>query len=422
MIIYVIIAIALLLFSAFFSASETAILNASSAKIFKLKNEGNKKAIILANLQNQKEKLIGAILLGNTLAISATTSIITEITYELLGRSASSIAVATTVTSCLMIIYCEVLPKTYAIRQSESVALLIAPVFVGIFRILAPILYIIHIIVDTTLRAFTLGKEKPQDIDGLELLRGTIELHHEEGHVVQEDKYMLGGIIDLDKVTVDSVMVHRQEIKGINIKDDISDIVNTLITSPFSRLPVWQTKPDNILGIIHIKDIIRIVQNKKIEALQLKDLHEILRAPWFIPSTTTLKTQLNAFRHHHSHFAFVVNEYGELLGLVTLEDIVEEVVGQIEDEYDIGNKNTINRNSDGSITVNGEISIRDVNREMHWRIDDQEAATIGGLLLHIAKGMPETNRSFKIGDYKFKLLTKKHQKMLKVKVTYLKSK
>jgi Mg2+/Co2+ transporter CorB len=417
---YIIIVIMLLLLSAFFSASETAILNASSAKIFKLKTEGNKNAAILTALQNQKEKSIGAILLGNSFANIAASSIATSITIDLLGDSGSSIVIATAVMTVLIIIYCEVLPKTYAVRHSESVALLIAPAFVGIFRVLAPILYLIHLIVDSTIRLCTFSKEKPKSIDGLELLRGTIELHHEEGHVFQEDKYMLGGIIDLDKVTVDSVMVHRQEIQGINIKDDINNIADMIISTPYSRLPVWQTKPDNILGIIHIKDILRVLQNKKLEGLQHKDLLEIIRSPWFIPSTTTLKTQLNAFRHHHSHFAFVVNEYGELLGLVTLEDIVEEVVGQIEDEHDLGHKNVVTRNSDGSVTVNGEISIRDLNREMHWKIDDEEASTVGGLLLHIAQGIPEINKSFKFDHYKFKMLTRRNQKILKVKVTHVK--
>lgn len=412
----IIIVIFLLLISAFFSASETAILNASNAKILKLKREGNLNAVILSSLQNQKEKLIGAILLANSFANIASSTITTSIVIELLGDNGSSLLIATAIMTVIVVIYCEVLPKTYAVRHSEKVALQVAPMFIWIFRLLGPFIFCIHFIVDKTIHSFSNKNSKPHSISGLELLRGTIELHHEEGHVVQEDKYMLGGIIDLETTTVDSVMIHRNEIVGIDISIKILQIVEIIINSPYSRLPVWEKEQDNILGIIHIKDVIKLLKFKKMKDLTVQDFKSIIRPAWYIPSTTTLKSQLAAFRHNHVHSAFVVNEYGELMGIVTLEDIVEEVVGQIEDEHDVSRKNVVIHNKDNSITVNSEISIKDVNRHLNWQINGSDVSTIGGLLLHMAKGIPTYDQEFVVGNYILKLEKKENHKIQQVKI------
>lgn len=406
----------LLAISAFFSASETGIIGLSGAKLHKLKTIGNKRAIQLTKLREDKERLIGTILLGNNFVNTAASAVATSITIELFGDSGWALATATFIMTALILVYSEVMPKTYAVRNAEKVALFVVPLCNIFFKIFSPITVAVQFIVDKTLKL--MSRESSIDdlgITGSDILRGAIEIHHEEGHVVREDKYMLGGVIDLEEISNEEIMIHRNNIKSVDFSLTTEDIVNFIISSPHSRIPIFENSPDNIIGILHTKDLLRLIRDRASQKISHKELRKIMREPWFVPTTNSIKRQLSDFREHHSHIAIVVDEYGELMGLITLEDILEEVVGQIADEHDIENNNII-KNQDGSATVFGEVTIRDLNREMDWNITDNEVSTISGLMYHLARDVPNVGQVLKSGEYRFKLLRKKGHKLIKIKI------
>jgi Mg2+/Co2+ transporter CorB len=413
----IILIIILLLLSAFFSASETAVMSVSRSKLQKLKMDGNKKAIILAKLRgDDKEKFIGSILLGNNFANIAASAIATSISIDLFGESGVAPLLATVFMTIIILIYSEVLPKTYAVRHSEKVGLKVAGICTFLTRIFYPITFTIRIIVDKTLHLMVKDHNNKDDLTGLDAIRGAIDLHHEEGEVFIEDKFMLGGVIDLEEIRVEEIMIHRNHITSINIDDTIENITDRIINSPYSRMPIWQGDPENIISIIHIRDFVKLLHSIGPRKIKVSDISGVAREPWFIPNTTTLKTQLTAFRDKHYHFALVVDEYGNILGLLTLEDIVEEVVGQIEDEYDRGG-NKVKVLSENSVISYGDTTIRDLNRMMNWDIDDEHVSTIGGLLIHSAEKVPEISDKIIVGNYKLKLLKKTRNKIIKVKIS-----
>ncbi len=407
----------LLVISAFFSGAETSILTASQARINKLKNDGNKKAESLLKLREDKEKLIGSILLSNNFVNIGASVIATEACIEIFGDNNTALFITTAMMTVLILIISDVLPKTYAVRHAEAVALSLTPFITFTTLILTPIVVTVKYIVNGLLKLVD-NKTNAVNISALETIKSTIELHHQEGEVVSDYKYMLGGVIDLEKITVEEVMVHRNEFLSVNIDLAPLEIIKQIAKSPYSRVPIWKDKPENIIGVLHMKDLNKILLSKKSsDKITHRDIEKLAREPWFIPSTTNLKTQMLAFRTNHYPFAFVVNEYGELEGLVTLEDIIEEVVGQIEDEYDVVHKGIYKVNSDNSVVTTGNTPIRDVNRELEWNIDDKEATTVGGLIFHIAQRIPEKGESFKSANYVLKLLKKKKNKILKVKIS-----
>jgi Mg2+/Co2+ transporter CorB len=415
MIISLVVVLILLIISGFFSGAETAVLTVSQAKINKLKNDGNKKAIILLKLREDKEKFIGAILLANNFVNIGASVIATDICLETFGDNSTSLFIVTSVMTVLILIVADVLPKTYAVRNAELMALTLAPIIAPMIKVMSPIVVTVKFIVNWMLKLLN-RKQAPVNMSALEAIKSTIDLHHEEGEVVSDYKYMLSGVIDLEKIKVEKVMVHRNDFFSVNIDLQPIEIIKILVQSPYSRVPAWKDKPENIIGILHMKDLNKILlQKKSLDKITTDDLLKLAREPWFIPNTATLRAQMLAFRAQHYPFALVVNEYGELEGLITLEDIIEEVVGQIEDEYDIANQD-INIAEDNSVIAAGNTSIRNINRELEWNIDDKNAATLGGLLFHLAQGIPDKDESFRIKNYVLKLVQKHKNKILKVQV------
>jgi Mg2+/Co2+ transporter CorB len=411
----------LLTLSAFFSGSEIGIFSINKSKIHKMKMDGDKRAITLSKLREDKEKLIGALMLLNTFVNTAASVIASGMCIDFFGEGSYALLISTALMTILILIYGEIMPKTYAVRNAETLSLFVAPFFLFITKLLSPITRYIQLIVNFTLRLFTSSVKREDTMSGLEVLRGALELHHEEGTVVSEDKYMIGGVIDLEKVTVHEVMVHRSDMASVNINDNMTNIINQLTTSIYSRMPIWENEPDNIIGVIHVKDLLKVLIKKK-GKLEKTDILDVMRKPWFIPDITQLKKQLNAFRENKSHFALVVDEYGELLGLVTLEDILEEVVGHIEDEHDIANNDSVNIKPDGSVVVDGDVTIRELNRQMHWNIACEEASTVGGLVFHIAQRIPKIGEVVKFNNYRLKTTKKSHNTITKVRISPIKKK
>jgi len=395
----------LLLISAFFSSSETAITRVSDAKIHQKAEEGNKKAINTKNLLKDREKVIGALLLGNNAVNILASALTTSLFIAPFGDL--GIFYATILMTILIFIFSEVLPKTYAIRKSEKLTLFTVPYISFLTKVLAPINIIVQILVSSILNLT--GREKNKN-DGRQNIRGAIILADDEGSVRKRDRKMLEGILDLSELDVEEIMTHRKNIESFDISEESKKIFEKSIKSNFSRIPIWEDNPDNIIGILHIKDLIRAANISK-----TLDVKAILQKPLFIPETTSLSKQLNEFRKSSTQIALVIDEYGVLQGLITMEDILEEIVGEIFDEFDQPSSKP-NILEDGKVLVDGNMTVRDINRLMDWKIPDDEASTLSGLVIEIAQKLPKEREIIKIKDYKFKVVNRQKTRISKLLV------
>ncbi|MBR45650.1 MAG: hypothetical protein CMM31_04030 [Rhodospirillaceae bacterium] len=403
----------LILLSGFFSGSETAVTAASRARIHHLERQGNRRARMLGQLMRERERFIGAILLGNNavniLAASLSTSLLISVAGEV------GVFFATVGLTLIILIFAEVLPKTYAIRHPDRFAIAVAPILLTLVWLLTPAVLALRGIVHAALMAF--GAHRPaadKEEEAEEELRGAISLQAEEGGVVKHEHDMLHGILDLDDVAVGEVMTHRNNMAMIDLDLPARTVLDQVIESPFTRIPLWRDEPDNIVGVLHTKDLLRALQGYWSEIEKL-DIEKVLTPPWFVPETTTLREQLNAFRDRRAHFALVVDEYGSLMGLVTLEDILEEIVGDIVDEHDIALRHTVAR-SDGSVLVAGDTTIRDLNRTFEWNLPDEEAATIAGLALQLAQQIPHVGDRFEMNGFTLDVRGRQKNRITSVRV------
>lgn len=403
-----------IIISAFFSCSETGLTAVSRAKIHRLVQDGNKRAIEVQQLRAHKDQLIGALLFGNNVVNIAGSAIATGFSISLFGEQ--GILIATGVMTVLIIIFGEMIPKSYAFSRSDTVALAVAPTMRIIVKILYPITYAAQIVVNACMRMIGIN---PKDIAhqsyDVEALRGAIELSHHEGSVIKRDRDMLGGILDLGDMAVCDVMIHRTHMHTVDIGLDQQIIIQSILEGEYSRIPVYEGDPDNIIGILHVKALLSAMKRSPNEAINLRSL---MTEPWFIPDTTLLINQLTEFRQRRSHFALVVDEYGDLMGLVTLEDILEEIVGHIEDETDHIVQG-IWRTRDGSYRIHGDISVRDINRKLEWNLPDEHATSIAGLLIHEAKNIPEQGGVIMCHGFEFQVLKKVQNQLTLIKVRKL---
>ncbi|WP_417317796.1 HlyC/CorC family transporter [Emcibacter sp.] len=404
----------LIIVSAFFSGSETGLTGVTRAKIHKLKMEGNRRAILVSKLRENKERLIGAILLGNNVVNIAASAIATALAIRYVGEE--GVIYATGIMTVLVLVFAEVLPKTYAVRHAEQVALAVAPLFVIITKILSPFTIAVQVIVDKVLALFSMAP--PEEMSGVEVLRGAVDLYHEEGNVLTDDKDMLSGVFDLGETEVREIMIHRSDMVAVNIDEPAERIIDFMANCSHSRLPVWHHSPTNIIGLLHSKDVFKAVQNRK-DGDETIDIKSLVRDPWFVPETITLKNQLKAFQEKQKHIAMIVDEFGSVSGLISLEDIIEEVVGEIEDEHDLPVEKKIQRFKNGSYNVDGDISIRDLNRELGWNLSDEDANTVAGYIMAAAQRIPEVDDVFEIGEFMFKVLAKDKTQITRVKIRKL---
>jgi len=315
-----------------------------------------------------------------------------------------------------VVIFAEVMPKTYAITNTDRFALAVAPILRVIVWLFAPVTTTVQWIVRGILRIFGVDvSETTNVLSPHEELRGAINLHHREGGVIKRDRDMLGGILDLADLDVSDIMVHRKNMIMLDASSSNEDIVAEVLASPHTRMPLWKDEPDNIVGVLHSKDLLRAMASVgwKPDALRILD---VASEPWFIPDTTPLQAQLNAFLRRKTHFALVVDEYGGLMGLITLEDILEEIVGDISDEHDI-DRTRIRMQADGSVIVTGSLPIRDLNRALDWSLPDDEATTIAGLVIHEARAIPEVGQAFNFHGAKFEILRRQRNQLAVLRVT-----
>jgi Mg2+/Co2+ transporter CorB len=407
-------AIAILLFlSAFFNGTETALTAASRARMLALEEDGNHRAGLVNRLLSTPEKMIGTVLLGNTLVDVLASALAANLAVTLVGEV--GVAYATAIMTILIVIFAAVLPKTYALAGPDRAALLLAPPMRIIILVLTPFTMAIAFLVRLFLK---LTPNKLDDAANIlarhEELRGTIEISQREGAMGKGDAHMLGGVLDLSQLQVGDIMVHRTKMETVNIAEPAARIVETVVSSQFSRVPVWRDKPENIVGVLHTKDMLGALSAIGWNLARL-DIPTLLAQPWFVPEQTTVKAQLNAFLKRRAQIALVVDEYGDVQGLITLEDILEEIVGQIADEHDTPDA-TIRSQPDGAVLVDGTVTVRDLNRHMDWDLPDEEANTVAGLVIHEAQAIPEAGHSFNFHGYRFEIIRKQRNRITALRV------
>ncbi len=404
---------ALLVFSAFFSGSETALTAASRPRLHNLAQSGNHRANMVNDLWHEKEHLIGSILLGNNLVNILASALATSVLIGWFGEA--GVVYATLDMTVLVLVFSEVLPKTYALQNADRAALAVAPVMHVIVKLLKPLSLVIQMVVRASLSVFGIEVRHALTAEASEeQLRGAIDLHQGEGEEERHEREMLRSILDLGDVWVEEIMVHRKDVVAIDIDQPPAKIVEEVIASPFTRLPLWRDDPDNIVAVLHAKALLRAVQAASTNLEEL-DIMAVATAPWFIPETTDLLSQLQAFRSRHEHFAIVVDEYGEMLGIVTLEDILEEIVGDISDEHDediVG----VHQQRDGSLVVEGKVTLRDLNRRFEWRLPDEEASTIAGLILHETRCIPDVGQVFTFHGFRFEILGRRRNQITSIRI------
>ncbi|MEM9468672.1 MAG: HlyC/CorC family transporter [Pseudomonadota bacterium] len=407
----------LLLLSGFFSGSETAMTAASRARLHGWEKEGNKRAGLVNRIRERKERLIGALLLGNNLVNILASALATSVLIKLFGEA--GVVYATLVMTILVLIFSEVLPKTYALHNADKMTVAIAPAINIVVYVFAPVAETVNWIVRKTLRLFGTDISLVSKGEHLEVLRGVIDLHEggddDEGEA-QEQRAMLRSILDLQEVDVEEVMTHRKNVEMIDAGDPIEKIIDDVLGSNYTRLPVYREESDNIVGVLHAKALLRELRAQA-GTHQHIEIEEIAADPWFVPESTTLVDQLQAFRQRREHFATVVDEYGAYMGIVTLEDILEEIVGEIDDEHDEA-VTGVKKLGNSSYLIDGDVTIRDLNREFEWELpDDEDYSTLAGLIIHEAQTIPKAGQSFIFYDFQFDIVKRQRNQLAQIRVT-----
>ncbi len=410
-----------LLLSAFFSATETSFISSSEDKLYEIAAKGNKNAHKTLKLLEDKNGIIATALLADNLCNVLASSLITVITIELFGNmdngAGFEIIIATFFATTMIFLFGEILPKAIALNNAENIAVAITPIFNVFMILLTPFIQFTGFFNRVVFRIIGIKISGKIHIPPHEEIKNVVQMRHEQGRMIKDDKDMLHAVLELSENDVEGIMCHRNEIFAIDICDDIKDIFAQISTSKFSRIPFYDEKPDKIIGFLHIRDFF-VALNKVGGDVEKIDLRLILNKPVFVPYKTNLKTQLSEFRRLKTHMVFVVDEYGGVMGLVTFEDLLEEIVGEISDEHDIEN-NDIIEFADGSILAEGDYPVRDFNKRFDADFDDEIATTMAGLILNIFERIPEENENFKLSGYNINIEKTDSNKIVKLKLTKL---
>ena len=415
----------LICLSALFSGSETALTSASRGKLRSQADNGDRRAASALRVTSNKERLIGAVLLGNNLVNILAAALATSLFTAMFGDA--GVFMATLVMTLLILVFAEVLPKTYALANPESAARKVAPLIGWVVTLFFPVVAVIQFLVGRFLALFGIKPVQQNVSDAVqEEIAGTIALGHSLGAVEKDHRDRILGALDLGNITVEEIMRHRSEIEIINADDPPETAIEKCIKSSHTRLPVYKGEPENIVGVVHAKDLLKAMMelqaDKPLEGRSPKGRFQILdfaMEPYFVPETTTLDDQMRQFLHRHTHFALVVDEYGMLQGLITLEDILEEIVGDIVDEHDEASRQMMTATSDGGFIVDGSAPIRDLNRERDWNLPDAPAVTIAGLVIHEAQSIPTAGQEFIFHGFRFEVIERESNRISKLKLRRL---
>jgi len=404
----------LLILSGLFSGSETALTAFSRPRMHLLERQGDDRARLVNSLVKNKEKMIGAILLGNNLVNILASALATSLLISFFGKN--GVVYATLAMTFLVLIFGEIAPKTYAFYHSDRVSLAVAPLFRVLIFILSPVTQAINWMIANAMRVIGINFVDISDkAEAVEALRGAIELHQGDHSDIQHERVMLKSILDLSDVDVSEVMHHRQDLVMVDGDLPPAEIIKQIVNAPYTRIPVWRSEMDNIIGVLHVKELLRQV-SANLDNPNRINIDNVSSPPWFIPESTSLLDQLQAFRRRREHFALVVDEYGSLMGVVTLEDILEEIVGDIADEHDVVPLG-VRPQTDGSYIVDGRVTIRDLNRRFDWGLPDQTAATLAGLVIEIGKVIPEEGQIFNQEGFRFEIMSRRQNRLAMIRVT-----
>lgn len=411
----------LLVLSAFFSGSETALTAASRGKLRASADKGSIGAEKALGVTEDSERLIGSILLGNNVVNILATSLATAVLTKIFGQN--GVALATLAMTLLVLVFSEVLPKTYAITNPETVASKVARPIGYVILVFSPIVSAVQILVRAVLALFGVRTDPDSNVLAVrEEIAGALQLGHSEGIVEKEDRDRILGALDLADRTVEEIMLHRSGIEMIDMNLPATEIMAKCLASSYTRLPLYRDDPENIVGVLHAKDLLRamhkMLADGQIDPEELKRFNvlDVAMKPYFIPETTTLDDQMRNFLKRKTHFALVVDEYGGIQGLITLEDILEEIVGEIADEFDEDEEDTLARTSDGAYIIDGASTIRDLNRAHDWTLPDDEANTIAGLVIHEAQIIPTVGQVFSFHGFRFEVLEKQENRISLLKI------
>ncbi|HVL20538.1 MAG TPA: CNNM domain-containing protein [Amaricoccus sp.] len=414
--------VALLLLSALLSGSETALNAASRTRLHAMADRGEPGAAGALALADDRERLIGAILLGSNAANILAAALATVLCTRLFGATATPAALATTL---VVLVFAEALPRTWAAARPEATAARLARPLGWLVALLAPVVEAARWLVRVLLRPLGVDADPRVRLLSAQVeIAGAIAMHHAEGTVERDDRDRLLGALDLGDRQVEEVMMHRRDIEMIDAEAPPETILAQAINSPHTRIPIFRGEPENIVGVIHAKDLSRAVhrfvqEHRGTGALEGFDIMDVAMPPYFVPETTPLDEQLREFLRRRTHFALVVDEYGALQGLVTLEDIIEEIVGDITDEHDVETPDGIEPQPDGSVEVEGGVTIRDLNRAFDWDLPDEEANTIAGLVIHEAQAIPTEGQAFAFHDFRFEVLAREGNRLKRIRVRRL---
>jgi Mg2+/Co2+ transporter CorB len=402
--------------SSFFSACETAITAASKARFHQLAKEGDARAAIIKHFQQNLGYAISVFISCNIMLNAWAVGFAGKLCIKLLGERGGEIAA--TMMGVIIVIYAEVMPKMLAIVHSEVLLLHSAKFLRIVFNLFRPFNHAIHWIARKSVGLFGIKTTASQaDYQAsVEELRGAIDLHTGQNQDVVHEKAMLKSILELGSVNVSEIMIHRKNVTMLDASDSINSIVEQVLACPFTRLPLWKDNPDNVIGIVNTKALLRAVRSHPVITDDKLTIESIAIKPWFIPESTDLLDQLHAFRARREHFSLVVDEYGALLGIVTLEDILEEIVGDITDEHDIAVRG-IRPQADGSFIVDGSVTLRDLNRQLEWDLPDEDAATLGGFILYETRTIPHVGQIFSLHGFKFEIIRRQRNQITMVKIT-----
>ena len=411
----------LLVLSGFFSGSETALTAASRGKLRAQADKGSRGATRALKITEDNERLIGSVLLGNNLVNILAASLATALFTRIFGES--GVALATLVMTLLVLVFSEVLPKTYAITNAETAAALVSRPISVVVLLFSPMVTAVRYFVRGVLRLFGVQIDPDSNILAVrEEIAGALQLGHSEGVVEKEDRDRILGALDLRERAVEEVMLHRSGIEMIDAASDPTDIMEKCLQSNHTRLPVFRDDPENIIGVIHAKDLLRAMYkliggpNGDAGALKGFNVADVVMKPYFVPETSTLDEQMRQFLRRRTHFALVVDEYGSLQGLITLEDILEEIVGEITDEFDPDADHPLKQSEDGHLMVEGAMTIRDLNRATDWSLPDDEANTVAGLVIHEAQMIPTVGQVFSFHGFRFEVMDRDGNRITQLKI------
>ena len=417
----------LLAANAFFVAAEFALVKVRDIRLDEMADQGSGAAALVRHMRRQIEAYLAACQLGITMASLGLGWVGEPFVAHLLQPvfavlelpvaviETTSFLLGFLIFSALHIVLGEQVPKTFAIRTPEAMARWIAWPLHLFHRLLYPLTWLLNEASRGCLRLLGVGEAGDSEAVSSQELRGILTISRAHGAVEKQDYDMLGAVLDLEEIEVGHIMTHRSDMTTLDADMPIAEVVSFVRKSPYTRYPVWKGDPDQIVGILHAKDLLSLADGEG--RLQPgADIQHLLSAPWFIPDTTSLQQQLLAFRQRRVHLALVVDEYGTLMGLVTLEDIIEEIVGEIADEKDV-EVSGIEAQPDGSAIVDGRIAIRDVNRRFDWRLPDEEAATVAGLVMHVARRIPDTGESVEIDGFRIEVVVRERHHLQRLRVT-----